>query len=42
MFRELFRRMPDLRVTGEPEKLLSFFIHGIKHMRCEWTPGAAR
>jgi cytochrome P450 len=42
MFREIFRRMPDLRVTGEPEKLLSFFIHGIKHMRCEWTPGGER
>jgi cytochrome P450 len=42
MFRELFQRIPDLRVTGEPEKLLSFFIHGIKHMRCEWTPGGAR
>jgi cytochrome P450 len=42
MFREIFQRMPDLRVTGEPEKLLSFFIHGIKHMRCAWTPGGER
>jgi cytochrome P450 len=41
MFRELFRRMPDLEVTGPPERLLSSFIHGIKHMPCRWTPGAA-
>ena len=32
MFRELFRRLPDLEITGEPERLRSFFIHGIKHM----------
>ena len=35
MFRELFRRLPDLQITGEPSYLLSFFIHGIKHMPCE-------
>jgi cytochrome P450 len=39
-FRELFERAPDLRVTGEPERLASNFIHGIKHMPCEFTPGA--
>ncbi len=36
MFRELLRRLPDLEITGPPEKLRSNFIHGIKHMRCEW------
>jgi cytochrome P450 len=36
LFRELFARLPDLEVTGEPERLASFFIHGIKHMPCEW------
>jgi cytochrome P450 len=36
MFRELFTRLPDLEVTGPPERLHSFFIHGIKHMPCEW------
>jgi cytochrome P450 len=41
MFRELFRRLPDLEVTGEPERLQSFFIHGIKHMPCAFTPGGA-
>ncbi len=32
MFRELFRRVPTIRITGEPELLESNFIHGIKHM----------
>jgi cytochrome P450 len=36
MFRELFRRMPALEITGEPEMLRSNFIHGIKHMPCAW------
>ncbi len=38
MFREIFRRLPDLEV-GEPERLASNFIHGIKHMPCSFTPG---
>jgi methyl-branched lipid omega-hydroxylase len=42
MFRELFRRLPDLRITGEPDRLASFFIHGIKHMPCAFTPGGPR
>jgi len=41
MFEELFRRLPDIEVAGEPERLFSFFIHGIKHMRCVFTPGGA-
>ena len=39
MFRELFRRLPDLEITGPPERLASNFIHGIKHMPCAFTPG---
>ena len=39
MFRELFRRLPDLHVSGEAELLASFFINGIKHLPCEFTPG---
>jgi cytochrome P450 len=39
MFREILERLPDLEVVGEPERLRSFFIHGIKHMRCEFTRG---
>jgi cytochrome P450 len=42
LFRELFRRLPDLEIQGEPDKLLSFFIHGIKRMRCTFRPGGAR
>ena len=38
MFEELFRRLPDIEVTGEPAMLLSSFIHGIKHMPVEFTP----
>ena len=32
MFRELFKRLPDLHVTGEPDRLRSGFINGIKHL----------
>ena len=38
MFEELFRRLPDIRITGEPAMLQSNFIHGIKRMPCAWTP----
>jgi cytochrome P450 len=38
LFRELLHRLPDVRVSGEPEMLLSGFIHGIKRMPCEFTP----
>ena len=41
MFRELFRRLPDLEITGEPDRLFSPFINGIKHMPCRFTPRAA-
>ncbi|MEV0400939.1 cytochrome P450 [Actinoallomurus sp. NPDC050550] len=32
MFRELFQRAPGIRATGEPDRLLSNFINGIKHL----------
>jgi cytochrome P450 len=38
MFTEIFRWLPDLEVTSEPDRLLSPFINGIKRMRCEFTP----
>jgi cytochrome P450 len=41
MFRELFRRMPDLRASGEPVRLKSNFINGIKHLPASWTPARA-
>ncbi|MCW5892436.1 MAG: cytochrome P450 [bacterium] len=40
MFRELFRRLPDLEITGEPAQLRSGFINGIKRMPVRFTPGA--
>ena len=42
MFRELFERIPDLQIEGPPDKLLSFFIHGIKHMNCTFKPGGSK
>jgi len=41
VFRELFRRLPDLEITGAPDMLRSNFIHGIKRMPCAFTPGGA-
>ena len=38
MFEELFRRLPDIEVSGEPAMLQSAFIHGIKRMPCRFTP----
>jgi cytochrome P450 len=32
MFRELLSRAPGIHTTGEPERLLSNFINGIKHL----------
>ncbi|MGH9057279.1 MAG: cytochrome P450 [Acidimicrobiales bacterium] len=42
VFDELFRTLPDIHSVGEPERLLSNFINGIKHLRAEWTPAAGR
>jgi cytochrome P450 len=41
MFKELFRRVPDIRADGEPVRLRSNFINGIKHLPATWTPRAA-
>ncbi|QFG23461.1 cytochrome P450 [Actinomadura sp. WMMB 499] len=38
MFRELFRRVPDIRASGEPDRLRSSFLNGIKRLPCEFTP----
>lgn len=37
-FDELHREIPDLTVAGKPARLLSQFIHGIKHLPVSWTP----
>ena len=31
-FRALFDRLPDLEVTGEPDRLRSSFVNGIKRL----------
>jgi cytochrome P450 len=36
MLRELLTRVPDIRAAGEPDRLLSSFINGIKHLPCEF------
>jgi cytochrome P450 len=36
VLRELLTRVPDIRVAGEPDRLLSNFINGIKHLPCEF------
>jgi cytochrome P450 len=36
MFDEIRRRLPDMRTTGEPDYLQSFFINGIKRLPCAW------
>jgi len=42
MFRHLFDRLPDIEAVGEPDRLLSPFINGIKHLDCRFTPAAPR
>jgi cytochrome P450 len=36
MFDEIARRLPSLRIVGEPDYLQSAFINGIKRMPCAW------
>jgi methyl-branched lipid omega-hydroxylase len=36
MLRELLRRVPGIRAAGEPDRLLSSFINGIKHLPCDF------
>jgi cytochrome P450 len=38
MFEELFRRFPDIEMSGPPERLRSNFINGIKHLPVKYTP----
>jgi cytochrome P450 len=38
MLQELLARLPDIHVVGEPQRLRSNFINGIKHLDAEWSP----
>jgi methyl-branched lipid omega-hydroxylase len=40
MLRQLFERLPDIVSVGEPDRLRSPFINGIKHLDCAFTPVA--
>ena len=37
MFDEIRRRLPNMRITGEPAYLQSSFINGINRMPCAWN-----
>lgn len=37
-FRMLYNRYPDITAVGEPVRLRSNFINGIKHLRATYTP----
>ena len=39
IYTEIATRMPDIKVVGEPERLRSNFISGIKSMPVSFTPG---
>jgi methyl-branched lipid omega-hydroxylase len=36
VYRELFTQLPEIRTVGEPLRLRSSFINGIKHVACEF------
>jgi hypothetical protein len=38
MMREMLSRLPDIESVGEPDRLRSNFINGIKHLSCRFTP----
>jgi cholest-4-en-3-one 26-monooxygenase len=38
MFEEILRRLPDMRLAGEPQRLRSILISGIKHLPVTFTP----
>ena len=38
MLRELLTRLPDIEASGEPDRLRSSFINGIKHLECRYSP----
>ena len=41
MFRELFRRLPDIHTTTAPDLLLGDFVFGVKRQACAFTPVTA-
>ncbi|WP_304454028.1 cytochrome P450 [Nocardiopsis sp. YSL2] len=39
IFRQILTRIPDIRVAGEPVRLKSSLVNGIKHLPVTFTPG---
>ena len=37
ILRELLVRVPDIHAAAPPDRLLSSFINGIKHLRCDFS-----
>ena len=37
MLRELLTRVPDIATAGDPDRLLSSFVNGIKRLPCQFT-----
>jgi cytochrome P450 len=42
MFEELFHRLPDIRLSGEPISMHSMFFNGVKALPCEFVPRPRR
>ena len=38
MLRQLLTRLPDITASGEPDRLRSNFLNGIKHLPCTFSP----
>ncbi|MEM8707697.1 MAG: cytochrome P450, partial [Actinomycetota bacterium] len=36
LYKEVLTQMPDIHAVGEPDRLRSSFINGIKHLECAW------
>ena len=36
LYRELLTQLPGLHASGEPDRLRSNFINGVKHLECAW------
>ena len=36
LYRELMTQLPELHSVGEPDRLRSNFINGVKHLECAW------
>ena len=40
--REIYSRMPDITLAGEPEIQINHFMHGVHAMPVRWTPPGSK